>query len=172
MAGGGMGPQGAQQYGGQQFGMPNFTAGRDLASHTAALWASGSRTTPGRPISRWRGRIPTGDPSRPRCHRCRSRIRASPARRFPRRLQLCSSTSRCRRSGRRRKDRLRDDDGAVAAVVADGWWCVKAVPIHDLPVVWPRVRPLLHRMADKIGTDGWMPEDVYAICAAGMPRCT
>lgn len=27
MAGGGMGPQGAQQYGGQQFGMPNFYGG-------------------------------------------------------------------------------------------------------------------------------------------------
>lgn len=42
-----------------------------------------------------------------------------------------------------------------------------AVPVHELPAIWPKVRPLLHRMADRIGTDGWIPEDVYAICAAG-----
>lgn len=29
------------------------------------------------------------------------------------------------------------------------------------------MRPDLERLATKCGTDGWIPEDVYAICAAG-----
>lgn len=44
---------------------------------------------------------------------------------------------------------------------------MKAVAIHELPEVWPQVRPLLERLAKRFGTDGWIPEDVYAIVAAG-----
>lgn len=43
---------------------------------------------------------------------------------------------------------------------------MRAVPLHELRALWPQIRPTLDRLAVH-GSDGWLPEDVYAIVCAG-----
>ena len=44
---------------------------------------------------------------------------------------------------------------------------MKPVPIHEISQLWPRIRPALERIVERHGSDGWLPEDVYAIVCAG-----
>jgi hypothetical protein len=45
---------------------------------------------------------------------------------------------------------------------------IHAVPITELASAWGRVREPLARLARKAATDGWIPEDVYTLCACNQ----
>lgn len=43
---------------------------------------------------------------------------------------------------------------------------MRPVALHEIPKLWPLIRPALDKLALH-GSDGWLPEDVYAIVCAG-----
>ena len=43
---------------------------------------------------------------------------------------------------------------------------IRAVAIDELAEIWPKVRDPLDRLYRKVKSDGWIPEDVYALCAS------
>jgi hypothetical protein len=44
---------------------------------------------------------------------------------------------------------------------------MRPVDLRELPAIWPRIRPALEKIIARHGSDGWLPEDVYAIVCAG-----
>ena len=45
---------------------------------------------------------------------------------------------------------------------------IRAVPINELSREWGKIRGPLERLAGKVQTDGWIPEDVYVLCTTGQ----
>ena len=44
---------------------------------------------------------------------------------------------------------------------------MRPVAIQELSTIWPKIRPALGKIIARHGSDGWLPEDVYAIVCAG-----